>query len=93
MIWFILGSILTIKVQAIPNYTVIIIYFLFFQEVDNLLLAKTVEYVSSSAKTLTSLTQLMDKVKNMIIDDNIKTEIENSLLYLGEVGYEVADIL
>jgi hypothetical protein len=35
----------------------------------------------------------MDKVKNMIIDDNIKTEIENALLYLGEVGYKVADIL
>jgi hypothetical protein len=29
----------------------------------------------------------------MIIDDNIKTEIENALLYLGEVGYKVADIL
>ncbi|XP_028400312.1 GPI transamidase component PIG-S-like [Dendronephthya gigantea] len=53
-------------------------------EVDNLLLVKTMEYLSSSAKTLTSLTQLMDKVKNMIIDDNIKVEIENALQSIKE---------
>jgi hypothetical protein len=66
------------------NVTTICI-FLFVQEVDNLLLVKTIEYVYSSIKTLTSLTQLMDKVKNMIIDDNIKDEIEKAVLYVGEV--------
>lgn len=45
------------------------------------------EYLSSSAKTLTSLTQLMDKVKNMIIDDNIRAEIENALRNSEEVRY------
>jgi hypothetical protein len=68
------------------NVTTICI-FLFIQEVDNLLLLKTIEYVYSSIKTLTSLTQLMDKVKNMIIDDNIKDEIEKAVLYVGEVQW------
>ena len=27
----------------------------------------------------------MDKVKNMIIDDHIKTKIEHAVLYIGEV--------
>ena len=31
--------------------------------------------------------QLMDKVKNMIIDDNIKDEIEKAVLYVGEVQW------
>jgi hypothetical protein len=67
------------------NVTGTICIFLFIQEVDNLLLLKTIEYVYSSIKTLTSLMQLMDKVKNMIIDDNIKDEIEKAVLYVGEV--------
>ena len=29
----------------------------------------------------------MDKVKNMIIDDNIKDEIEKAVLYVGEVQW------
>ncbi|XP_046839905.1 GPI transamidase component PIG-S-like [Xenia sp. Carnegie-2017] len=53
-------------------------------EVDRLLLKTSLEYLSTSVKTLTSLTQLMDKVKNMIIADKIKIDIENALMKINQ---------
>ena len=49
------------------------------------MLVKTMEYLSSSIKTLTSLTQLIDKVKNMVIADSIKVEIEQAVDSIKQV--------
>ena len=59
--------------------------FSFLKEVDNLMLVKTMEYLSSSIKTLTSLTQLIDEVKNMVIADSIKVEIEQAVDSIKQV--------
>lgn len=71
-------------ISAISNFK-LLFAFSFLKEVDNLMLVKTMEYLSSSIKTLTSLTQLIDKVKNMVIADSIKVEIEQAVDSIKQV--------
>ena len=45
------------------------------QQVDQLLVARMLESVSTATTSLVSLVQLLDKVKNMIISDLIQQEV------------------
>ena len=45
------------------------------QQVDQLLVAKMLESVSTATTSLVSLVKLLDKVKNMVISDLIQQEV------------------
>ena len=55
-------------------------HFFFPQQVDQLLVARMLESVSTATTSLVSLVQLLDKVKNMIISDLIQQEVRGAMI-------------
>ena len=57
----------------------------FPQELDQLMVSRMVESVSTATTALISLVELLDKVKNMVISDVIRKEVESALSHLHQV--------
>ena len=49
------------------------------QQEDQLLVGKMVECVSTAVRSLASLVQLLDKVKNMVIGDHIQSQVGTTM--------------
>ncbi|XP_020377375.2 GPI transamidase component PIG-S-like [Rhincodon typus] len=48
-------------------------------EIDRLLWVRTVENIATATNTLTSLAQLLDEIGNIVINDNVASEVYSAL--------------